>query len=33
MIIRRAEERDLVSILRVYETAREYMRQSGNTKT
>ena len=30
MIIRRAEERDLASILRVYETAREYMRQSGN---
>ena len=30
MIIRRAEKRDLVSILRVYETAREYMRQSGN---
>ena len=30
MIIRRAEERDLGSILRVYETAREYMRQSGN---
>ncbi len=30
MKIRRAEEGDLALILRVYETAREYMRQSGN---
>lgn len=30
MKIRRAEQRDLTSILRVYEIAREYMRQNGN---
>lgn len=30
MIIRKAEEKDLNSILRVYAIAREYMRQNGN---
>ena len=30
MIIRKAEEKDLNSILRVYDIAREYMRQNGN---
>ena len=30
MIIRKAENGDLNSILKVYETAREYMRQNGN---
>lgn len=30
MLIRKAEPRDLIHILKVYEIAREYMRKSGN---
>ena len=30
MLIRKAEQSDLASILKIYETAREYMRKSGN---